>query len=321
MGCFGDMEPTKQVTSTSTKTTSPPAWVEDASKANYGLARSVLDAGFQPYTGEMVAPLSGNESAASDMIAKLAGTTAPNLATSTDRLSSAGTAPGFKYDYSTVVNDKGPLGSVQSYMDPYIAQVLEPVLRQIGLSGAQARQGINANATAAGAYGDSRHGVVESEQRKNEALQAQDATAQGYSGAFNTAMGLREQDLQRLFGTQQAQQSADEATLARMRQSGIDLSNLDQTELGRTLGISSALGQTGANERSVRQAEDTAKLNEFMRAKNFTNDEVAFLTSILAGTPYSKTTTGDETKTQSEPNNSGWQAVGALGSTLLSAFI
>lgn len=320
MGCFGDMTPTKQVASTSTSTVKPPQWVEDASRSNYDLARSVLDRGYQPYTGEMVAPLSGNERSASDLIAKLSGSS-PNIGTTTDRLSSVGNAPAFKYDFSTVVNDNGPLGSVASYMDPYIAQVLDPVLRQIGISGAQARQGINSNATAAGAYGDARHGVVESEQRKNEAIQAQDATAQGYSGAFNSAMGLREQDLQRLFGTQQAQQSANEAALSRMRQSGIDLSNLDQTELGRALGIAGALGQTGATERGVQQAQDTANYNEFLRSKNFTNDEIAFLTSILSGTPYSKTTEGESMKTQSEPNNSGWQAVGALGGTLLNAFI
>lgn len=317
MGCFGDMEDTKKTTQSST--VSPPKWVEDAGKSNYDLARGVLDNGFQSYGGQMVAPLSGNEKTASDLVARLAGSSNPYAGAAESAYTTSGAAPAYQYSFNTVVDPNSPLGGIEGYMDPYLAQVLAPALRSIQQSGAQARQGINANATAAGAYGDARHGVVEGEQRAGELQQTADTTAQGFSGAFNSAMGLRQQDLQRLFGTQQAQASADETALSRLRQSGIDLTSLDQYGVGRDLNLASALGQTGATERSVAQAENDAKYKEFMRQNNFTNDQVAFLTSILSGTPTSKTTEG--VATEAKPNNSGWQAVGSLAGTILSAAI
>jgi hypothetical protein len=320
MGCFGDMEKTKEVNKQTTQTTSPPAWVESASKSNYDLARSMLDQGFQPYSNNLVAPLSDNERAAGNIVAQLAGTGggSPNLVTSQQRISDAGVAPAFNYDFSTVV-DPSLIGSIDSYMNPYLEQVLSPTLRKIQEAGVQQRQGINANATAAGAYGDARHGVVEGQQMRDENQVVADTTGKAFNDAFTTAMGLRTSDLQRLFGTQQAQQSANESALSRMRQSGIDLSSLDQTELGRLLGLTSALGQTGANERNVEQAQNTADYNEFLRKTNFTNDEIAFLTSILSGTPVSKTVTGDSTETTSQPDNSGWGAVGSIAGALFSA--
>jgi len=69
----------------------------------------------------------------------------------------------------------------------------------------------------------------------------------------------------------------------------------------------------------VQQSADTADFNEFMRENNFTDSQIAFLTSILAGTPTSRTSTGEQTT--SRPNNSGWQAVGAIAAPLLSAFL
>lgn len=318
MGCFGDMEATKQVATQTKQTTSPPSWVEAAGQENYNLAKAILNQGFVPYTGQRVAPLSGNEQAARDLIGTTAASGNPYSGTAADRINQYGTAPGFQYDFSTVVNDNGPLGSVSSYMDPYLEQVLAPQLREIDLAGSKARQRINANATSAGAFGDARHGVVESEQRKNEGQLVSDTIGKALSDAFASAMGLRTTDLQRLFGTQQAQNQADETALGRARQSGIDLTNLDQYDTGRAVSLASALGQTGANERSVAQAENDANYAEFLRKQNFTNNEIAFLTSILAGTPTTKTTTGDGTQTTSQPNNSGWQAVGAIGASLLS---
>lgn len=318
MGCFGSMEATKEVNTSQKQTTSPPKWVEDAGKGNYELARSILDKGFVPYTGTRVAPLSDNERTAGDLIAATAGSGNPYSGTAASRYNTYGTTPAFQYDYSTVVNDNGPLGTVQSYMDPYLAQVLAPQLREIDIAGAKARQGINANATSAGAFGDARHGVVESEQRKNEAQLVGDTTGKAFSDAFNTAMGLRTSDLQRLFGTQQAQQSADETALNRMRQSGIDLTGLDQYDTNRAINLSDSLGKTGATARSVEQGRLDADYEQFLRQQGWTNNEIAFLTTLLAGTPTTKTTNNEGQSIKSEPNNSGWQAVGSIATSLLS---
>lgn len=316
MGCFGDMTPTKKVDAGSASFSGVAPWIETAGQKNYGVARSVLDRGFQPYTGEMTAPLSANERTASDIIAGTAATKNPYAATSADDFTQYGSAPATKYNFNTVTDENGPLGAMSGYMNPYLEAVLAPQLRQLGISGVQQRQGINANATNAGAYGDARHGVVESEQRKNEAQQGTDVVGQAFSQAFGQAMQQRQQDAGREFQTQQAQGTADKEQLERMRTSGIDLTNLDKYGVSRDLGLASALGQTGQNEREVQQKADDAQFNEFMRKQGFDSNQVAFLTSILKGTPSTTWQFGQKQETTSQPNNSGWQAVGTLASAL-----
>jgi hypothetical protein len=324
MGCFGDMEATKKVDSTqntaSNSSMNYAPWYEAAGKDNYDLARSVLGQGFQRYDGELTAQLSNNEKMASDMIAKKAASGNAYQDTAAGDFKSYGSAPAKQYTFNTVADQNGALGTTQSYMNPFLEAVLAPALRQLGISGSQARQGINANATNAGAYGDARHGVVESEQRKNEAQQGTDIVGQAYSQAYQQAMQQREQDAGRQFSTQQAQEGADKAALERMRTSGIDLTNLDKYGVSRDLGLASALGQTGATERDVRQKTDDAKFSEFMREKGFTDQQAAFLASILNGTKTGTTTNGTQsssgTQTTNQPNNTGWQAIGTLASAL-----
>lgn len=318
MGCFGDMEPTKQVGTTSTSTVAPPSWVQEAGKSNYDLAQSILTKGYVPYDGTRVAPLSSDEVAAGNLVRTTAATGNPYQDEAASILQSYGSAPGFNYNFNTVVDPNGPLGPVSSYMNPYLQQVLDPILRQIGVSGAQARQGIDASATMSGAFGDARHGVVESEQRKNQALQEGDAVGKGYSDAFSTALGLRSQDASRYLTTQQAQEGADKAALERARTSSIDLTNLDKYGVSRALGLASAQGGYGASERDVAQKQADVDYANFQQQNGgFTKDMISYLTALLAGTPTAKTTTGEATQTTSVPNNSGWQAVGTLASALL----
>lgn len=311
MGCFGDMEATKQVATTSSSTTAPPAWVQEAGQQNYNQARGVLDQGFVPYTGNMIAPLSSDEIAAGNLVRNTAATPNPYLPQTESNLTQYGAAPATQYDWSKVTDPNGPLGPMSDYMSPYLQEVLAPMLRQIGISGAQQRQGIDRSATMSGAFGDARHGVVESEQRKNQMLQEGDTTGKVYADAFTQAMGNRQQDLSRKLTTDQAQNTANESRLARMRQSGIDLTSLDQSGVARALGLAGAEGQAGSVARGVEQAKNTSDYGQFMREQGFTDQQIAFLTQILSGTPTAKTTTGEQMQTTSQPNNSGWQALGA----------
>lgn len=312
MGCFGDMETTAQ--STSSSTTSPPSWVETAGQQNYNQARSILDQGYQPYGGDRVAPLSSDEIAAGNLVRNKAATGNPYQAEAAGSLQNYGSAPGYQFDWNSVIDEKGPLGSIQNYINPFLQQVLDPTLRQIGIEGAQQRQGIDRSATMSGAFGDARHGVVESEQLKNQGQLVGDTTGKAWAEAFANAMGMRTQDLARLFSTQQAQAGEDKSALDRSRTSAIDLTNLDKYGVSRDMGLASALGQVGANERAITQTGMDRDFEEHLRATGWQDNQIAFLTQILGGTPTSKTTTGEQTIQQ--PNNTGWQALGALGGAL-----
>lgn len=316
MGCFGDMGKTSEKHTTSTKQTILPDWVTSAGQENYEKAASALGQGYQAYGGDRIAGLSSDEIAAGNIIRDAASSGNPYAADAASAFQSYGGASPYQFDFNTIMDESGPLGSISSYMNPYLQQVLDPSLRAIALQGSQQRQGIDFSAVMSGAFGDARHGVVESQQRKNEAQLAADTTGKGWADAFASALGLRSQDASRLFQTDQAQAAENKAALERMRQSGIDLTGLDTHEIQRALGLSSALGTAGQNARNVEQTQKDFDFSEFMRQQGFDAQSAAFLTNLLAGTPMNKTETGESTAIESKPNNSGWQALGTLASAL-----
>lgn len=311
MGCFGDMTPVQQTSSSST--TSPPAWVSQAGQQNYNAAQNYFNQGFVPYTGQLTAPLAPNQTQANSLVSTAP--VNPNAATAAGNFNAAGNAPAYNYDFSTAVDPNSPLGSIQSYMDPYTAGVLSPTLQQLSLTNAQNQNQLNSSATMSGAFGDSRQGVAQAQQAKDYNTAVTDATNQAYSQAFNSAMSNRQQDLSRNLTTQQSQEAADEAALARKSAAGSNLQGLDTSTTGNITSLANALGQTGATAQTTQQAADTANYNQFLRQQGWTDQQIALLTSILSGTPQPTTTTGSQTTSQ--PDNSGFQMIGSLASALL----
>jgi hypothetical protein len=314
--CFGEMDTTKQTDTTGSTKIKIPDWMRDAGEDNYNWAKEALTRGFQPYEGQRVVGQNGDELAAAGMIRNTASGLNPFSGYAKNAFQTYGTSSPFDFDFNTIVDEKGPLGTIESYMNPYLQKVLDPVMRQINERGEQQRNSIGSSATMSGAFGDARHGVVEGDQYRDEAQLGADTTNKAWSDAFMSAMGLRQQDAGRAFATDQAQAGENRAALDRLRQSGIDLTGLDRYDVSRSLGLASALGESGRGARGVDQARADFDFSEFMRKSGFDANSAAFLTSLLAGTPYNKKTTSSQTQTVAEPNNSGWQAIGSLAGSL-----
>jgi nitrogen regulatory protein PII-like uncharacterized protein len=102
-----------------------------------------------------------------------------------------------------LVDEGGKLGHISDYMDPYLANTLTPAIRDIQRAGTQQRVGIGNNATAAGAFGDARHGIAEGMQMRGEMSDVGDLSAQKYSDAYNTAMAERGADRTSMAGGEQ----------------------------------------------------------------------------------------------------------------------
>jgi hypothetical protein len=76
---------------------------------------------------------------------------------------------------------------VERYMNPYLSQALEPTLREIRRQNDIAAQRDMARATAAGAFGGGRHGIIDAERERNTQQLIADTIARGYSGAYQSA--------------------------------------------------------------------------------------------------------------------------------------
>lgn len=97
-----------------------------------------------------------------------------------------------------IMDENGPLGSLMSYMSPYLEQVLNPQLREIQEESDRQRRNIGAQATMAGAFGDARHGVMEGENFEKTNQAVADTTGKTTADAFLNALAQRQADMGRM---------------------------------------------------------------------------------------------------------------------------
>ena len=90
------------------------------------------------------------------------------------------------------------LGSdIGSYMSPYLDKVAGSTMNQLERQRQIALTGNNAAATAAGAYGGSRHGIVDAETNRNFFDVGQQAMSSLYDTGFGRATALQASDMDR----------------------------------------------------------------------------------------------------------------------------
>lgn len=309
--CFGNMEATKKETGI----TQLPSWLEGPAATNVGRAVDVTSRPFEGYAGPRVAQLSGDENQAFGMLRNVAGSGNPYTSQIEDLYKKFATqAPG-------QINAPGFLGpnasagtaSLQDYMNPYLNAVLKPQLYDIEKKSAQDRMASNARATFSGAYGDASHGVERAKTTDDTNRLRESVIGKASSDAFNTGAGLRFQDIANLMSQQGANAQLNESGLQRMATGGTAMRDLDKYNTGREVDLANTLAGAGATERGIEQKGMDTGFQEYLREQGWDLDMVKQLTSILSGTPHGQTVE----KTTEQPNNSGWQALGTIGSALL----
>ncbi len=112
------------------------------------------------------------------------------------------TAPGKElYDYDPA-NMNASLYSaaqvkdmnVNDYMNPYLDNVMEGTMKDLGLARDQALNSTGAAATQGGAFGGDRHGIMEAQNNKDYMNQVYNASSQLRSNAFQNAQQMMGQD-------------------------------------------------------------------------------------------------------------------------------
>lgn len=207
---------------------------------------------------------------------------------------------GASFDASKSVLDElrrvigGDLGkSTEDLMNPYVASVLDPILRRMGEQGMAARNQISSQATLAGAYGDARHGVEESMQRSDENRNTGELTSKAYSDAYDRAL----------------------AQANKIREQGAGLSGLYQQqgagETTRGSTFTQLMAGLADKNRAVAQSKlDAAKEAMYEKSDRPLN-QYAGLNTLLSNVPHN--ITKDEHKETESPDNSG---LGVLGTIL-----
>lgn len=81
------------------------------------------------------------------------------------------------------------------YQNPYQQQVIDNATGDLNRARQMTQNDIGAQATAAGAFGGSRHGLVEAENNRNFAESVSDMAAQQRMAGFNNAQNMAQQDI------------------------------------------------------------------------------------------------------------------------------
>jgi hypothetical protein len=137
------------------------------------------------------------------------------------------------------------------YMNPYLAQSLQPQLNQLAYTAGINEQGDLSKLTQAGAFGGSRQAVQQGIDQGNLLASQANLIGQGYNTAYNQAQ------------------------------------NQFNTEQGQANTLANTLAGIGGQQQAINQAGVTADYNQFLQQQQYPEQQVQFEQSLLSGLPIS----------------------------------
>lgn len=285
-----------QTQNTTTRVELPP-WVDAAAQQNLAFANQIASIPYKPFTGERIAPFTAPQTEAQNRALQFARSGIGYNQLADAQNSVAGAA---NYQPGSFLDNVG------AYMNPYTQNVTDATMAGLDRARQTALMG-NADAAAkAGAFGGSRHGVVDAETNRNYFDTAARTLAGLNSDAFNNAGSMFNQDINRQL-----------AALGLNMQGANSLANL--ATMGRNYGMQDidTLNTTGGAQQAQRQRLNDFSYQQYKDAQDWPLRQLAIRNSTLSAVPYGQTTTGTGTMSNPQTNPFGAALGGAaLGGSL-----
>lgn len=286
-----------------------PQYVEDAGKLLVSKATDVANKEFTPYTGDRFADFTPDQLSSFQKIRDLVANS-PDVGTQAIKmLTDYANNPQQMVSTERIVDENGRLGALSDYFNPYVDNALQPAIRKIMESAAQQKKALGSSATSSGAFGDARHGIVESNLNQNTSTAIGDTATKFYSDAFDKAMAARSSDAQRFLTADTTMGQFGEQALGRKLSGANALVSDAQADQTRQLQVLQALLGSGNQQQGQQQLQKDFDFNEFMRQQGWDANVLGVLGSALAAAPYEKS----QTTTETGDDNS---LIGALGSVV-----
>lgn len=279
----------------------PPPEVVEAYKEALGYGRAAMGQQYQPYTGEITAPLTPTQESGIYNVNRAVGTAIPYF----------GQATGLTADVAgrQITPQQFSQEAIQQYQSPYTQAVANATFANLREQQKQEQEGLQSGAIRAGAFGGDRAGIAAA----NLARQQELATAQAMSNIYNQGYG----QAVGLFGQQQGVNlQADQANAARQLQAAQQLAGLGTGLQGSVLQGAQAQLAAGAQQQAVQQAINSGYYNQYLGAQAYPYQQAQFFANLATGVggQMGGTTTG----TPAQPSAAGsiFGALGALGSIM-----
>lgn len=204
---------------------------------------------------------------------------------------------------------------LSAYMNPYQNQVIDNAISDMDRARQITANDIGAQASAAGAFGGSRHGLVEAENNRNFTQQAGDLAAQMRQSGFQNAQNMAQQDIANdMQGQQIRNSSALGALNARATQDQIKLHAAGQLagQAGQAFDqyntINNSMMQSGAMQQALQQQIIDAAKGQYGGFTGAPTQALNLPLMALGATPNVGTQT---TNTSSSPGLFGALGLGA----------
>lgn len=198
-------------------------------------------------------------------------------------------------------------GVASSYMSPYMQNVVDIQRRELQRASDIQQQGNQAQAVQAGAYGGSRHGLVDAELQRNTMQRMDDAQLQGLQAAYTSGMGQYNADRNAML------QGAGTAANA-----GQTLGALGQSAYGQGTGIASLMYGMGQQQQNLQQKGFDVDYGNFQAQVNQPYNNLQFMNQQIRGVPMPQVSSS--TVTNTEPNPSWWSQLAGAGIAGLSLY-
>jgi hypothetical protein len=250
---------------------------------------------YQQYMGERQAQFSPLQQMSYDNAAMMQG--APQLQDATAMAGQAGLGAlntGYTYNPYQTKSFTSP-GMAESYMSPYMNNVVARQQADAQRQGDIASQMQGAQAARAGAFGGSGDYLMRSQARNNLARQQGDIFAQGQQAAYTQGMGQfnQEQGATQAAANLNAQQGQFGAGLGLQGlqtalTSANALGNLGNTQYQQNMGINQMQNQYGLQQQQQSQNILNNQYQDFLNYQNSPYKQMGFMSDILRGLPLTQ---------------------------------
>ncbi len=277
---------------------------------------------YQQYMGERQAQFAPLQQFSYDNAALMQG--APQVQDSTAMAGSAGLGAlntGYTYNPFQTKSFNSP-SMAESYMSPYMANVVARQQQDATRQAAIASQAQGAQAARSGAFGGSGDYLMRGQARGNLNRQLGDIYAQGQQAAYTQGMGQfnQEQGATQAAANLNAQQGQFGAGLGLQGlqtalTSANALGQLGNTQYQQNMGINQMQNQYGLQQQQQQQNILNNQYQDFLNYQNAPYKQMGFMSDILRGLPL---TQQSATMYQTPPSMLS-QAVGLGGAALTGA--
>ena len=266
-------DPAQPTTSTNSQRVELPGYISPLIGRALQNAESLSREEYIPYTGQRIADFNKDQQTAFENTRNLQPLSpyqtqgAGIVGEAANRLMQAG---GQRWDQQ----------AADHYMSPYMQSVVDVQKRKAMEDYAKQLPGMDAAAQRAGAFGGSRHGVVQAEAQKSMNQQLQDLQTMGLQSAYTNAQGQFNADMNRLPGI-----------YSQAGGMGNSLAGIGQQGFQNQLAANQGLMGIGNQQQQLNQKSLDTGYQDFLAQRQHPYQQADFLRASYSGLPMTQQTT------------------------------